>query len=647
VAPEPPATPGRLAVPLRRRWTLWPGLLAGLALVVLAAWAAFNTSVRQGTDTLRAEAGHQLDLFAQVVQGVVRRLEPLPGTVQLAAEVQALLQRPDAARVATAAAYLRRLNAHLGSASIFVLDERGQVLAASDAALHGQDLSFRPYFLEALSGRVGRHFAIGLLDGQPGYYVSHPIHDGARVAGVAVMKVALDPIDRAWDKLGAPALLADSNQVVILSSRPEWRYTALSGAGGLSVERRVALQTTRLYADRHIAPFPLQVDLRIDEDSQVIEALLPTGLAPPVPGGLPALPGPPGAPRGMLVLGRTIDGMDWRLLMFADLGVVREQALSHALLAALTTASALMLALLVNQRRRILRQKLSAHRELEAQVARRTQALSEANEQLRKEVAEREAAEATLRGAQDELVHAGKMAALGQLATGITHELTQPLGAIRTLSANAVQFMDRGQHEVAAGNLAMMARLADQMGAIIEPLKGFARKSSARPAATPVDRAMRNALFLHDHRLRREGVAVIDEVPPGLCAWCDPNRLEQVLINLVGNAADAMHDAPRRELRLWAGEVGGMVDGMVEIHVSDCGSGLPEDVRARLFEPFFSTKADGGGLGLGLAISRDIAREAGGELEADNAPGGGARFILRLPVPLPSPPNPLASSPSP
>jgi len=631
------------AAPLRQRWTLWLGLLAGLALVALAAWAGFSASVRQGTDTLRVEASHQLDLFAQVVQGLVRRLEPLPGTVQLAGEVQALLQRPDAARVATAAAYLRRLNAHLGSASIFVLDERGQVLAASDAALHGQDLSFRPYFLEALSGRVGRHFAIGLQDGQPGYYVSHPIHDGARVAGVAVMKVALDPIDRAWDKLGAPALLADSNQVVILSSRPEWRYTALTGAGGLSVERRVALQTTRLYADRVITPFPLRVDLRIDEDSQVIEALLPTGLAPPAPGGrpgLPVLPTPPGAPRGMLVLGRTIDGMDWRLLMFADLDGVREQALSHALLAALATASALMLALLLNQRRRILRQKLSAHRELEAQVARRTQALSEANARLRKEVAEREAAEATLRGAQDELVHAGKMAALGQLATGITHELTQPLGAIRTLSANAVQFMDRGQPEVAAGNLAMMARLADQMGAIIEPLKGFARKSSARPAATPVDRAMRNALFLHDHRLRREGVTVIDEVPAGLRAWCDPNRLEQVLINLVGNAADAMRDAPRRELRLWAGEVG----GMVEVHVSDRGSGLPDDVRARLFEPFFSTKAEGGGLGLGLAISRDIAREAGGELEADNAPGGGARFILRLPVPPPMPAGPTAAN---
>lgn len=618
----------------RRRWAWWLGLLAGLALIVLAGWAGFRASVRQGTDSLRAEASHQLDLFAQVVQGVVRRLEPLPGTVQLAGEVQALLAQPDVAQVARAAAYLRRLNAHLGSVSTFVLDQRGQVLAASDAALHGQDLSFRPYFQEALAGRVGRHFAIGLLDGQPGYYVSHPIHDGARVAGVAVMKVGLEPIERAWDKLGAPALLADSNQVVILSSRPEWLYTALGAAGGPSAQRRAALQATRLYADRRIEPFALQVDLRIDEDSQVIEALLPAGLGPlgsagpPSPGWLPALPAP-GAPRGMLVLGRSIDGMDWRLLTFTDLGVVRAQAFSHALLAALATASALMLALLLNQRRRILRQKLAAHRELEEKVALRTQALSEANARLRKEVAEREAAEATLRGAQDELVHAGKMAALGQLATGITHELTQPLGAIRTLSANAVQFMERGQPEVAAGNLAMMARLADQMGAIIEPLKGFARKSSARPTATPVAQALRNALFLHDHRLRREGVAVIDELPPGLCAWCDPNRLEQVLINLVGNAADAMREAPRRELRLWAGEVA----GMVEVHVSDSGAGLPEAVRARLFEPFFSTKAEGGGLGLGLAISRDIAREAGGELEADNAPGGGARFILRLPRP--------------
>jgi two-component system C4-dicarboxylate transport sensor histidine kinase DctB len=331
----------------------------------------------------------------------------------------------------------------------------------------------------------------------------------------------------------------------------------------------------------------------------------------------------------MLVLGRTLDGMDWRLLMFVDLAVLRADALTAGGLAGLATGSLLMLALLFNQRRRIVRQKLSAHHELETQVAARTQALQEANERLRTEVHEREAAETTLRAAQDELVHAGKMAALGQLATGITHELTQPLGAIRTLSANAVEFMRRGQHEVAQGNLEMMARLADQMGGIIEPLKGFARKSSARPAATPVAQAVRNALFLHDHRLRREQVSVHEAIDPALCAWVDPNRLEQILINLVGNAADAMRDSTLRSLRLEARDTG----EAVEIHVTDSGPGLTGDVRARLFEPFFSTKAEGGGLGLGLAISRDIAREADGELEADNAPGGGARFTLRLPRP--------------
>jgi two-component system C4-dicarboxylate transport sensor histidine kinase DctB len=622
--PEP-----RALTPRRWRRAAWAALVAGLALVGVAAWAAFTASVRQGTETLRTEANHQLDLFAQLVQGQVRRLEPVPGTVQLSAEVQALLARPDAARVAAATAYLRRLNAHLGSASIYVLNQRGAVLASSDPSLEGEDLSFRPYFLEALSGRVGRHFAIGLRDGLPGYYVSHPIHDGARVAGVAVLKLDLSPIDQAWGTLGAPALLADSNSVVILSSRPEWRYTALVP---LDLERRVMLQTTRLYAERRIEPFPLQVALRIDEDSQVIEAVLPTGLGAATGASAAAPLGPvarPATPRGMLVLGRTLDGMDWRLLMFVDLAVLRADALTAGGLAGLATGSLLMLALLLNQRRRIVRQKLSAHHELETQVAARTQALQEANERLRTEVHEREAAETTLRAAQDELVHAGKMAALGQLATGITHELTQPLGAIRTLSANAVEFMRRGQHEVAQGNLEMMARLADQMGGIIEPLKGFARKSSARPAATPVAQAARNALFLHDHRLRREQVTVEEDLSADLLAWVDPNRLEQILINLVGNAADAMQGSPRRALRLAGRDTG----EVIELTVTDSGPGLGEDVRARLFEPFFSTKAEGGGLGLGLAISRDIAREAGGELEADNAPGGGACFTLRLPRP--------------
>lgn len=609
--------------------TLAQGLLA-LGLLILAAWLGFSASTQRGTETLRRESNHQLELLGAAVEGIVKRLEPVPATVQLNPEVLALLRQPGSPeRLAAANLYLRRLNAHLGSLSVFVLNERGTVLAASDAALLGEDLSYRPYFHEALSGRVGRHFAIDARNGQPGYFVSHPIHDDARVAGVAAIKISLEPINEAWTSLGAPALLADSNQVVILSSEPAWRYTTLTP---LSVEQRVDLQLSRLYGEQRLPRLPLKVDLRVDEDSRVVDAMLPHGLDSEA--AVPPLP----ASRGTLVLGRPLNGMDWRLMMFADLQPVRQEAVTHSLLAALAMGVLLLLALIALQRRRLLQQKLQAQRwlqqantELEHKVQRRTSALSETNLRLKREVAERQQAETTLRQAQDELVHAGKMAALGQLATGITHELTQPLGAIRTLSGNALEFMKRGQLDTVQSNLQILTRLADQMGSIIEPLKGFARKSQARPQACDVGSAVGNALFLYDQRLRNEDVSVQRGEMAGVQAWCDPNRLEQVLINLIGNALDAMKEAgtTNRQLRLAAAREGAAV--LIEVH--DSGPGLAEDVRPRLFEPFFTTKDVGVGLGLGLAISRDIAREAGGELEADNHPEGGACFRLRLPAP--------------
>jgi C4-dicarboxylate-specific signal transduction histidine kinase len=375
--------------------------------------------------------------------------------------------------------------------------------------------------------------------------------------------------------------------------------------------------------------------------------------------------------------------MDWRLMLFVDLRAVRNQAALTGLLTAVAAGFVALLGLFLNQRRRILRQKLQAQRmlqeanaELEGKVARRTRALTEANVRLRKEVAEREQAEQTLRAAQNELVHAAKMAVLGQLATGITHELTQPLGAIRTLSGNASEFLRRGDLKAVEGNLAIVARLADQMGGIIHPLKGFARKAPAMPQATDVTHALSNALFLYNQRLRKEQVQLLNLAEPAagaarVLAWCDPNRLEQVLINLIGNALDAMKETPERVLHLSAG-VGGALSpsqavaravaqaaaeqegealppelgrSEVWVRVQDSGSGFSPAQHARLFEPFFSTKEAGAGLGLGLAISRDIVRAFGGDIEAHSpAPDGrGACFTVRLPA---APQGVAATAPS-
>ncbi len=626
----------------RRPWRALRGLgLWLMAAVAVASSAALGyvASMRHGIAALRVESNHRLDLFTAAVEGVIRRLEHLPATIQLNRDVAGLLREPgQPQRHRAVNDYLHRLNAHLGSLSVFVADDRGIVLASSndthgDDSRIGADVSFRPYFLDALAGRVGAHFAIGIDGGQPGYFVSHPIRDGARILGVAAIKINLEPVNQTWSMLGAPALLSDANDVVILASDPSWRFTALAE---LPVERRVDLQLTRAYAGRALVGFPLALELSVDEDSQRIHGAPARRAA--VPCDLHE--------SGMLVFGRRLDGMDWRVMMFADRRPVHVRAIVNAAMSAAAAAFFVLLAMFVVQRRTIQRQRQlarlqleRANAELEQKVAARTRELSRANARLRREVVEREHAQANLRATHDELVQAAKMATLGQLAAGITHELTQPLGALRTLSGNAMEFLRRGQVEPTSGNLHIMASLADQMGAIIQPLKAFARKSQTQPAQVEVSRAVGNALFLHESRLRKSGVELVNGCTPGEASvWCDPNRLEQVLVNLIGNAMDAMSASARRVLTIEVapqpdGPVGAppCPSGWMRIDVLDTGAGFTELSRHQLFEPFFTTKPSGAGLGLGLAISRDIAREAHGTIEAASRAQGGARFSLILP----------------
>lgn len=608
------------------------GIALAAAFVVAIGALGFWLSERQGMTALRQDANHRLDLFASVVEGLVGQLNHVPATIQLHAEVLQLLRTPqDAERVRETNDQLRRLNTYLGSVAIFVMDTRGHVLAASNAddpktSFVGEDLAFRQYFLDALSGRTGRHFAIGTTRGEPGYYVSSPIRDQQqRIVGVAAVKVSLAPLAEAWKQLASPALLTDENGVVILSSQPDWLYTSLQP---VPLDRKVDWQVSRLYNSIEIRPFPLPVQLRDVPGQTVQEDVVDRAVTPAARTG-----------SSWLVQARSLQAMDWRLLVFTDLRALRSQAVVVGLLSSVAAGFVVVMGLYLGQRRRSLRERLrardlleKANAELEQKVARRTRVLSDTNIRLRREVTEREQAEATLREAQEELVQAAKLAVIGQLATGITHELNQPLGAIRTLTGNAAEFLRRGNEAAALGNLEIIATLADQMGRIIQPLKGFARKAPARPEATDVAQSLARAMVLFEPRVRQEAVVVEQLIGPGaVVAWCDPNRLAQVLVNLIGNALDAMRDEPTQPhlLRLEAVQVD---DGRVRITVDDNGPGLPDAALEQLFKPFFTTKPPGVGLGLGLAISRDLVREFQGELTAENRPDGGARFVMHLPA---------------
>lgn len=636
-AAESPARPMNASFPVRdlaglvRRRSF--GAAAILVVLALAGVAGYFASERHGLGLLRDAAQHRLDLLAAAVDSEVTRVTHIPGILALNADILDLLRRPPgerAERQAEVNRYLERLSAqHVDSLAVFVIDARGRVIASSDWILTDNlldaDLAYRPFFQAAIGGAPYRQYAVDGVRDEPGYFFAQPIRDETqdwKIVGVAVLKASIRGVERQWLTHDAPALIADGNGVVLLSAPREWRYASLQPLSGEQVSELVRLQ----FDGREVGTMSLDIDVYAAA----------AGIVARFSGRAAEALAPESRGRDFLVMSRNLPGTAWHLLVLSSVRPVRAQAVAHGALAAAASATLILCLLYLRQRRRALKARLgaqaaleAANRALEEKVATRTADLTRTVETLEAEVAERMKAEQTLRAAQEELVQAGKLAVLGRLATGITHELNQPLGAVRTLAGNGIEFVRRGDLATAEKNLRLVCDLADQMGGIIRPLKSFARKSPAVPSRVDAAQVVGSALFLLDQPLRRAGVVVDNRCAAGEhFAWCDQNRLQQVLINLIGNAADAMNDRSERRLEIAAER---RPDGGIALAVADTGCGLPEAVLDRLFEPFFTTKAAGEGLGLGLAISRDIVREFGGELFAENREGGGARFVIVLP----------------
>jgi two-component system C4-dicarboxylate transport sensor histidine kinase DctB len=608
-------------------------LVAFAILVCGAAFLAYQASLAAGMAELEATGRHRLDLYVASLEREIDKYAYFPTTLGLERDVLALLEAPAPSpeRADPVNRYLEQLSERAGTFSIYILDRAGRVVASSNwrrpDSFVGEDLSFRPYFRQALAQGSGRFFGIGTTRGEPGYYLSSAIAGGGETLGVAVVKVGLDQLEDSWTTVEAPALVSDENGVVILSSVPAWKFSTLRA---LDDAARRALDRSLQYNGRALRPLGIET-LAVRNDSARL-----VRLAGPKPGLRQDHAGAMPLAGVFLAQTRPLPGTPWRITVLSPQREVRSMALNRAALAGVGAAFLFLLGLTLEQRRRHLRDRLAAqaalqraHDELERKVVERTADLSSANALLQREVAERTAAERTLRAAQDELVQAGKLAVIGQMAAGVAHELNQPLAALRTLSGNARKFLARGREDAASGNLERIDELVDRMGQLTAQLKSFARKSTGQKRAVPVRRAIDNALFLLEQRLRQAQVVPRVELPQEeLCAWCDANRLEQVLVNLVRNALDAMEGSPAPAL-----EISARCHGReVEIRVRDRGPGISDEAAARLFEPFFTTKEAVSGLGLGLAISAGIAADFDGSLSGANHPEGGAVFTLSLPM---------------
>ena len=621
---DPPlyrAAPPSLAVkPRLIRHLFVPPLI--ILLMIALGYVTYLYSEKNAIKALGENGQRQLELHARTVESEINKYNYLPSVLELESNVSDLLNNPSAELRAKVNDYLEGLNRRSRSRAIYVLDTTGRVLATSnwrDADSYlGEDLSFRAYYQDAIRGLPGRFYGIGSTTGEPGYYLAHGLEEKGKIIGVAVIKVRLEALEERWQRARLEAFVSDENGIIILSSDPARR---LKSVRPLTAEIKERLARSLQY---YWWPLNELVPLERESIADGVEKLT-----------FPANTSVDHEHTVVSYLAQTRELADtpWHLTLLTPLEDLRREAANQGMLVAVACALVAFLLIAWNERRKVISTRLAArealeqaNNELERRITDRTADLRASNERLKGQIRERRQAEETLRQAQDELIQAGKLAAIGQMSTSIAHELNQPLAALRTLSGNTVRFLERGALDTASANLRTINDLVDRMGRITASLRAFARRGEDKGQAS-LSKAVDAALQLLAARLDNASLELhqqIDDVELAI----DQTRLEQILVNLIGNALDAMQAQPLPILWL----EGDVFEGRYRLRVRDNGHGIDAEARKHLFEPFFTTKPGEQGLGLGLTLSASLAAAAGGTLNAEDPAEGGTMFVLVLPL---------------
>ncbi len=574
-----------------RYWRLSLYVMLILAGAAVSAGLAMRQAQRHALSEDAVRASGQLALYANTLHTLIERYRALPSVLALDPEIRTALSGPVTEDVQNRLNLkLEKINAAAHSSTLELLDRHGLAVGASNwqtpNSYVGHNYGFRPYFLQTRAQGTGRFYAVGVTTGIPGYFLSSAVLDDASgFIGAMVVKLEFPTLEQEWGQGDDLLMVSDDKGIVFIANQPGWRYRELEP---ISLENRSELLRTRQYDKKPLTPLRSRIIDQLGEHSQLRRVDGPDGTADYLWQSLP------------------LPDENWTLHLLRKPPLANEDIRNAGIAAAGIWLALVFLGLFLYQRWRLARLRERSRDELERLVQERTR---------------------DLQTAQDGLVQSAKLAALGQMSAALAHEINQPLTAQRMQLATVRLLLDQGRIEEACKALIPVDQQLTRMAALTGHLKTFARKSPAGlrerlDLATVVDQA----LLLLEPRLHEEHVDCVLQLSRPAWVRGDAIRLEQVLINLLRNALDAMRGRPpaRLEIRIEP------LDGQWRLSVVDTGEGIAPENLNSIFDPFFTTKPVGDGLGLGLAVSYAIIHELGGQLSAENH-GNGAVFWFSLP----------------
>jgi two-component system C4-dicarboxylate transport sensor histidine kinase DctB len=724
-------------------------ILSVLALFVVLMLQTAAISRNQAVNELQQKTEADLNRYIITVQQKLDRFKDLPKLLSTNPDLLNVLPQPETeVENLRLNLFLKEVNDIIGASDTYLMNRQGVTVAASnwdlDRSFIGGNFSFRPYFSEAVAGGSGSYFALGTTSHQRGYFFSYPVYRENAVAGVIVVKIDLNDVEDQWNDPLQDILVTDNDDVVFISTRPEWKFRTLTPLA--PHDQRRVMDSLR-YGDNSLIPLdisrrqpltdkaemitlkPLQSETSSDSDSRqmqdyllltqslddaglnvsmlanmkvvdqkVITAMVQVAfvyialillilvlrvryrlksqqqefrqrehraleeseariraIIDHTHAGLITLD-EAGSVRYMNPTAEKLFGWSadeirgqylsplfsdaarvicWRYIMDETTDTAELTTEAGALgrnqqvfpveltIGRMSVAGEKLFMLTIHDitERKLYEQKLrDATEALEYRVEERTKDLVQTNARLVEEMTQH-------RNTQNELIQTAKLAVLGQLSAGINHELNQPLTAIRNYADNAKAFLKVGRLEPVENNLQEIGGLTARMAKIIHPLKEFSRKSTNCIEPVSLQQIRDGVMSVMYGRFEKEAVTVFwPEAVGDIWVMADRLRLEQVFVNLLTNALQAIASQSVKEIKINVIKE----NDQTEIRVLDNGPGVQDPER--VFEPFYTTKSSGQGIGLGLPISQRIIESFYGELRVRNHESAGAEFLIRLPT---------------